>query len=31
LGYGTVVQAWSPDQSMIAIAGENRVIRILDR
>lgn len=31
LGYGEVRTAWSPDANMIAVAGDNRIIRILDR
>ena len=30
-GYGEIQAAWSPDANIIAIAGENRIIRILDR
>jgi hypothetical protein len=31
LGYGEVRSAWSPDANLIAVAGENRIIRVLDR
>jgi len=31
LGYGEVRTAWSHDSNMIAIAGDNRIIRVLDR
>jgi len=30
-GFGEIQSAWTPDNNMIAIAGENRVIRVLDR
>ncbi len=31
LGYGPVSAAWTPDHNFIAVAGANRIIRILDR
>jgi len=31
LGYGEARSAWSPNSSYVAVVGENRIIRILDR
>jgi WD40 repeat protein len=31
MGYGQCLSAWSPDSNLIAVCGDNKVIRILDR
>jgi hypothetical protein len=31
LGYGPCKSAWSPDSNLIAVCGDNKIIRIMDR
>ena len=31
LGYGTAKSAWSSDGNLLAIFGDNKIIRIMDR
>jgi len=31
LGYGLCKSAWSPDSSFVAVCGDNKIIRIMDR
>ena len=31
LGYGACKSAWAPDANLVAVCGDNKIIRIMDR
>ena len=31
LGYGACKSAWTPDSNLVAVCGDNKIIRIMDR